>query len=216
MTPGEHPEVEAILQASVAQADQSAIRLGHRSVLTLVASIKNQIVAAILCDQDDRRGYVCHHPIDNQDAQQWVIKSLVDKALLRLHAMGISQCRIVMPAQGDPNTHWKHFKWHDKTDFAAKPVRSSGAVDQLANQFGGESNNEDVEQPTETDEPDPAQIADESSETQEPQADETQTNPPSDEPTAVVADESVTNNTDTIDTNPEAEPAESLEPELAA
>ena len=123
--PDEQEAVQAMLQDRVtgqpSGTDPSAPTPDlAQATLCIVACLEDQMIGAILCTQETPSGHVYHLPINNPAAQRWIVKSLVDKALLRLNAQGVRRYRIQMPTQDDAKAHWENFKWGNLPRFCTK------------------------------------------------------------------------------------------------
>ena len=151
MRPEERQDVEVILldentvgAIPVGESVEGGIDLTSKSTLSLVACLNELIVGGILCNRTDACGYVYHLPLGNELAQRWVVKSLIDKALRRLHAVGIKKCRICLISNHENATSdWGYLKWRSRSDFSGTPIPSTGAIDQIKTQFGGGSSHID-------------------------------------------------------------------------
>ncbi len=98
--PEELPQVRQLF----AQRDVAEV-IGPPMSLTLVARHGDAIVAAIVCMRGED-GYHCRHAVAEQCDDTGVVKSLVDKALLKLNSHRIHKCRIQMD-----EAFFGHVRW---------------------------------------------------------------------------------------------------------
>ncbi len=145
MRPDDYPHVEALLQptggdgqAAQDGTSNSTSILNSASLLGLVARYENEIVAAIICDLEGKCGYVHQKDLSDQELQDRITRSLVEKVTRKLNARGITRCRINLPHNTKEHPLWETAKWNDFFEADnEQPVRSTGAVDQMVAQYYG-------------------------------------------------------------------------------
>jgi len=137
--PDDRSEVDALIGAEnhdngAATGNTNLGATQCRSVLSLVARDERKIVGAILCHQDDNRGYI--HQLMISDPPQYpdLAKALVDKALLKLNAQGTHRCRIHLSEDSDKSLFWEAVKWQSLPDLQQEPTPSSAVLDRLVQQ----------------------------------------------------------------------------------
>lgn len=68
--------------------------LSRNPGLSLVAEINDEVIGAILCSHDGRRGYLHHLAVDKRYRRQGVGSELVQRCLSLLQGEGIAKCNI--------------------------------------------------------------------------------------------------------------------------
>ncbi|MFC1735476.1 GNAT family N-acetyltransferase [Candidatus Hydrogenedentota bacterium] len=91
-----------------------------------VAGIGNQIVGAVLCSHDGRRGYLHHLAVEKSFRRQGIGRSLVNRSMKILADENIHRCNIFILEDNDPGIQFwqnnkfvmlEHFGWMQrKTD----------------------------------------------------------------------------------------------------
>jgi putative acetyltransferase len=85
--------------------------------LSLVAEIDSQIVAAVLCGHDGRRGFLNHLAVARSHRGRGLGRRLVEACLERLGSLGIPKCNIYLYADNDAGAaFWRHLGWHDRAE----------------------------------------------------------------------------------------------------
>jgi putative acetyltransferase len=91
--------------------------LARNPGLSLVARHDRQIVGAVLCGHDGRRGYLYHLAVAREHRQQGLGRSIVEACLLRLGSCGIAKATIFVYGHNDiGNRFWRNVGWKDRTD----------------------------------------------------------------------------------------------------
>lgn len=85
--------------------------------LSLVAEIDSQIVAAVLCGHDGRRGFLNHLAVARSHRGRGLGRRLVEACLEQLGALGIPKCNIYLYADNDVGAaFWRHLGWFDRDE----------------------------------------------------------------------------------------------------
>lgn len=85
--------------------------------LSCVARDGDEIVAAILCCHDGRRGYLYHLAVAESHRRQGIARSMVDRCLALLTQLGITRCTLFVVADNEDGTaFWKHTGWRERVD----------------------------------------------------------------------------------------------------
>ncbi|MDJ0756402.1 MAG: GNAT family N-acetyltransferase [Ardenticatenaceae bacterium] len=85
--------------------------------LSFVALINGQIVGAILCGHDGRRGYIHHLAVHPNCRRQGVARQLVDHGLTALSAAGIQKCHLfIFNDNSEGILFWKSVGWIYRSD----------------------------------------------------------------------------------------------------
>jgi len=71
-----------------------------------------ELVGAVLCGHDGRRGYIHHLAVRESHQRQGIGKALVVRCLAALKAVGIDKCHLfVFAANADAIAFWKSVGW---------------------------------------------------------------------------------------------------------
>jgi N-acetylglutamate synthase len=85
--------------------------------LSLIARDGGQVVGAVLCGHDGRRGYLYHLGVDPKYRHQGLGSAIVDECLVRLAAVGIQKATIYVYVHNDTGQQfWRRISWKDRTD----------------------------------------------------------------------------------------------------
>jgi N-acetylglutamate synthase len=75
-----------------------------------------ELIGAVLCGHDGRRGYLHHLAVDEAHRHQGIARALVDYCFARLAADGIPRCNIfVYDENGDGMAFWLYNGWAEVT-----------------------------------------------------------------------------------------------------
>ena len=90
--------------------------LSHNQGLSCVAEEDGRLVGAVLCGQDGRRGFLHHLAVASSHRRRGVGKTLVDRCLAALGAIGIRKCHIfVLAANEEGKRFWMQTGWEERT-----------------------------------------------------------------------------------------------------
>lgn len=85
--------------------------------LSLIARNQGQVVGAVLCGHDGRRGYLHHLAVAVEHRRNGLGRSLVDTCLEKLAALGIQKCNIFLYADNDLGERfWTNGGWRERAD----------------------------------------------------------------------------------------------------
>jgi putative acetyltransferase len=85
--------------------------------LSFVAFENNQLIGAVLCGHDGRRGYIHHLAIANTHRHKGIGRSLVSRCIKALRAAGIDKCHLfVFTTNHDAQVFWIKTGWMHRTD----------------------------------------------------------------------------------------------------
>jgi ribosomal protein S18 acetylase RimI-like enzyme len=85
--------------------------------LSLVARDNKKIVGTVLCGHDGRRGHLYHLAVAPSYRKKGIGKMLVNQALSKLAAIGLSRCTIHTFAKNYAGRKfWKHIGWTERPD----------------------------------------------------------------------------------------------------
>jgi N-acetylglutamate synthase len=82
-----------------------------------VARRNGDIVGAVLCGHDGRRGCIYHLAVDASHRRLGIGRTLVDKCMAALEAQGVNKCNIVVKAYNDDGqAFWESVGWFTRPD----------------------------------------------------------------------------------------------------
>jgi putative acetyltransferase len=85
--------------------------------LSLVAEKDGQIIGAVLCGHDGRRGYLHHLAVSKRHRCRGIGRQLVNACLTKLRKAGISKCNIFIFANNTKGLKfWAHTGWTLRTE----------------------------------------------------------------------------------------------------
>ena len=85
--------------------------------MSFVARDGREIVGAVLCGHDGRRGYLHHLAVMQQHRKKGLGKKLVNACLAKLKKLRIQKCDIFLFADNAAGeTFWKHNGWSKRGD----------------------------------------------------------------------------------------------------
>ena len=124
MTIAFYPQVIALWSAtegvglSAADGQQDiAGYLARNPGMSFTAWDGEQLVGAILCGQDGRRGYIHHLAVASSYRRRGIGKELVARCLGALQATGIDKCHLFVFADNPgAQDFWKSVGWSHRTD----------------------------------------------------------------------------------------------------
>jgi putative acetyltransferase len=94
-----------------------AAYLARNPGMSFVARSGGEIIGAVLCGHDGRRGYLHHLAVARAHRRKRVGKKLVEACLARLAAVGIPKCNIFLYADNAAGeSFWKHNGWAKRSD----------------------------------------------------------------------------------------------------
>jgi ribosomal protein S18 acetylase RimI-like enzyme len=85
--------------------------------LCLVARHGGQIIGAVLCGHDGRRGYLYHLAVAPQYRKKGIGGAIVDVCLTKLASVGIQKATIFVYGHDDTGQQfWQRVGWKERTD----------------------------------------------------------------------------------------------------
>jgi len=85
--------------------------------LSFVADKDNEIIGAVLCGNDGRRGYVHHLAVKKEYQFKGLGKAMIQNCLKKLSSIGIGKCHLfVFRENEDGIKFWDHTGWHTRVD----------------------------------------------------------------------------------------------------
>ena len=94
--------------------------LSRNPGLSCVARDGDQLVAALFCCHDGRRGYLYHLAVAESHRRQGIARAMVDRCLTMLTQLGIARCTLFVVADNEEGAaYWKHTGWRERVDLRA-------------------------------------------------------------------------------------------------
>lgn len=96
--------------------------LERNPALSQVAEIldensQRQLIAAVMCGHDGRRGYLYHLGVAQTARGQGVGRAIVERCLSLLEVCGIKRCSIHLLSNNDSGElFWRQIGWRERTD----------------------------------------------------------------------------------------------------
>jgi ribosomal protein S18 acetylase RimI-like enzyme len=94
--------------------------LARNPGLSTGAWIEDELVGAVLCCHDGRRGYLYHLAVAEKFRRRGIARAIVDRCLAQLKKEGIRRCTIFLVADNDSGkSFWLSHGWFERTDLVA-------------------------------------------------------------------------------------------------
>lgn len=91
--------------------------LQHNPGMSFVTEFENNVVGAVLCGHDTRRGYLHHLAINESHRNKGLGKELVRKCLEQLKKIGIKKCHVFVLVNNQKGIDfWENIGWELRTD----------------------------------------------------------------------------------------------------
>lgn len=124
MTPADYDEVMALWRVceglGLSAADEKpaiAAYLARNPDMSFVAEAGGRIVGAVLGGHDGRRGYLHHLAVTPAWRHRGIGAALVEAALARLRAAGMSKCNLFLYADNEAGrAFWLKHGWNARPD----------------------------------------------------------------------------------------------------
>jgi len=85
--------------------------------LSFVVDKDNEIIGAVLCGNDGRRGYVHHLAVNKEYQFKGLGKLMIQNCLKKLSSIGIGKCHLfVFRENEDGIKFWDHSGWQTRSD----------------------------------------------------------------------------------------------------
>ncbi|MFN2187626.1 MAG: GNAT family N-acetyltransferase [Candidatus Promineifilaceae bacterium] len=132
----DYDEVRALWELSdgieVSDIDSSASIgrfLKRNEGLSFVARMDDQLVGAVLCGHDGRRGYIDHLAVHPSKRRQGIGRALVSRCLFHLMRMGIRRWNLfVLEDNQDARSFWTHLGWAEKVELVTMSRQDTGGA----------------------------------------------------------------------------------------
>jgi len=100
----------------------------HRG-LSFVAVDDAQIVGAVLCGTDGRRGYLQHLAVAPSHRRRGIGRQLAERSVAALAGRGIDKCHLMVVAGNtDAQKFWSRLGWENRDDIRLMSHTTSGAA----------------------------------------------------------------------------------------
>jgi ribosomal protein S18 acetylase RimI-like enzyme len=97
--------------------------------LSFVAKDADQVVGAVLCGTDGRRGYLQHLAVAASHRRRGIGRALAERCVRALAERGIDKCHLmVVSGNHDATAFWTRLGWTDRADIRLMSHTSSGAT----------------------------------------------------------------------------------------
>ncbi|HTP53319.1 MAG TPA: GNAT family N-acetyltransferase [Anaeromyxobacteraceae bacterium] len=94
---------------------------------SFVFEAAGEIVGAVLCGTDGRRGFLHHLAVARGHRREGIGAALVERALAALSRIGIDKCHLlVLPANTAARRFWKRVGWVERDDVVLMSHTASG------------------------------------------------------------------------------------------
>lgn len=99
--------------------------LARNPRLSLIARCEGELVAAVLCGHDGRRGYLHHLAVAPAFRRRGLGSALVQECLARLAAAGIEKCNLFVYADNDEGARfWTSHGWTERAELKVLSKRT--------------------------------------------------------------------------------------------
>ena len=108
---------EGIGLSNADSKDSMEAYLKRNSGMSFVARCKNEVIGAVLCGHDGRRGCLHHLAVQRDFRNQGIGRSLVDKCIAALQTIGIQKCHLFIFSTNENGIQfWKKIGWTPRKD----------------------------------------------------------------------------------------------------
>lgn len=102
--------------------------LGRNPGLSFVARTGGEIVGAVICGHDGRRGYLHHLAVHPNHRGRGTGRALAERCLAALQADGIDKCHLFVRIENDrARAFWSSIGWTDRTDIVTMSKNQSSS-----------------------------------------------------------------------------------------
>jgi ribosomal protein S18 acetylase RimI-like enzyme len=108
---------EGIGLSSADSQDRMHAYLRRNPGMNFVAKYQNEIIGAVLCGHDGRRGYLHHLAVHPAYRNQGIGRSLVDRCVTALQRIGIQKCHLfIFNSNMEGIQFWEKIGWSPRND----------------------------------------------------------------------------------------------------
>lgn len=115
--------------------DEFCSYLERNPGLSLVARDAGQVVAAVCCGHDGRRGYLYHLAVAATHRRQGIARRLVETCLAQLKSLRIRKCSLYLFQDNQAGeAFWRELGWIERTELRllAMPIEIDSPADSVA------------------------------------------------------------------------------------
>jgi N-acetylglutamate synthase len=95
----------------------------------IVALNGDQVVGAVLCGTDGRRGYLQHLAVADGHRRLGIGRVLAKRCVTELHARGIEKCHLmVVVDNAEARSFWSRLGWVDRDDIRLMSHTATGVA----------------------------------------------------------------------------------------
>jgi putative acetyltransferase len=124
MTLKDYPQVLQLWRSvegmGLGQSDsKEAIRayLARNPNMSFVVRAKRQVIAAVLCGHDGRRGFIHHLAVHPDNRREGLGQALVERCLQELEAVGILKCHVFIYRDNQTaRAFWRTIGWTERVE----------------------------------------------------------------------------------------------------
>jgi putative acetyltransferase len=110
---------EGVGLSSADSRDRIEVYLDRNPGMSFVAGNEGQVVGAVLCGHDGRRGYIHHLAVDPRFRRKGIGKTLADHCLRGLRSAGIQKCHLFVFNDNETAIRfWEAEGWTVRTDIS--------------------------------------------------------------------------------------------------
>lgn len=107
-------KTEGLMLADVDNPTDLENYLHHNPGMSHVALARQQVIGAVLCGHDGRRGFLYHLSVAPEHRRQGIGRALVDASLFALREQGIDRCNLfVITDNSEGIRFWRNSGWYD-------------------------------------------------------------------------------------------------------
>jgi ribosomal protein S18 acetylase RimI-like enzyme len=108
---------EGIGLSSADSKDSMVAYLRRNPGMSFVARYQNEIIGAVLCGHDGRRGYLHHLAVHPDYRNQGIGRSLVERCVAALQRIGIQKCHLfIFNSNIEGIQFWEKIGWTPRKD----------------------------------------------------------------------------------------------------
>ncbi|OAI54068.1 hypothetical protein AYO44_15515 [Planctomycetaceae bacterium SCGC AG-212-F19] len=136
MQPDDYDEVLALWKTSegvglTPSDSREAVHayLARNPDLCLVARHGGEVIGAVLCGHDGRRGYMYHLAVARDHRHQGIGSAIMEACLSRLASVGIHKATIFVYGHNDSGQQfWRRVGWKDRSDLVVLQMETAPAT----------------------------------------------------------------------------------------
>jgi ribosomal protein S18 acetylase RimI-like enzyme len=120
-------DADGVVLREVDDRDPVTRYLERNPGLSFVACDGAEVIGAVLCGTDGRRGYLQHLAVASTHRRRGVGRTLAERATEALAERGVDKCHLmVLPANAGARTFWQRLGWVERPDIVLMSRTASG------------------------------------------------------------------------------------------